>query len=163
MNELERSFTDYVQEHRGPMFRVARFMCRDTQTAEDVVQDVFLKFWIKWPLEGERIKAHGVGYAITASRRAAIDEWRKGRNAPSLLAELDTETAPDAPDEYAGVDLLQIVAELDDTSFRLIILIKIEKWTIAEAANRLGLPETTARRYLTRALRILNKKLGPPT
>lgn len=158
MNELQRSFTEYVQEYRAPMFRVARSRCRDSQTAEDVVQDVLLRFWIKWPQEGGRIAAAGIGYAVTATKNAAIDQWRKS-DAPSAFLQPGNASGPDADDDYAGVDILHVVAELDDTLFRLIVLHKIERWTIAETARHLGLSETTARRYLTKALEILQDKL----
>ena len=96
------AFTRLVARHRARILALITRTLRDRAAAEDVVQDVFTRAWVKAPLWQSR-ESGRASYAAWLSRVAvnlAIDQTRKAR--PLALEGID-EPADPAPGQDAAM------------------------------------------------------------
>ena len=49
MNELEREFTQVVQEHKDTIYMVCYMFSKDSAEVEDLYQEVLINLWKSYP------------------------------------------------------------------------------------------------------------------
>ena len=159
-DELARDFEQYIRA-RGPgLARVARLLCDDPHTAEDLVQTVLAKALVSW----RRVRASGDIDAYL--RRALVNTrnswWRR------LRAESSTDRPPDSlvadstgrSDEYHL--LLQALRALPNGQRAAVVLRYYEDLSESQVADILGCSIGTVRSQTGRGLRTLRASLGAP-
>jgi len=104
------------EEHYDGLARLARLLVRDPSTAEDVVQDAFVRLYGAWGRVREPEKA-------PAYLRTTVVNLARGRHRRQVIADrFRPERAPDAVSaEEVAVDLesqRQVIAALDRLSAR---------------------------------------------
>jgi RNA polymerase sigma factor (sigma-70 family) len=156
----EAAFTELVRRHGPMVLGVCRRVLRHEQDAEEAFQATFLLLACKggWIAPRQQVGAwlHGVAWRAasqarrTARRRGAHERLAAER--PAALAH------PPELGELAGV-LDEEVARLPDRYRAPVVLCLLEGRTLREAAGILGWPEGSVSGRLTRARRILARRL----
>lgn len=155
----EARFTEFVGRQSRFVFKVAWAVVRNTQDAEDIVQETFLKLYRNSAWEGVEDER---AFLARAAWRLAVDRVRARRHAPA---------APDSPDKsptpeealIAG-DWTAVVHRLMDAlpeELRLpLALSAVDELSSPEIAAVMGLREGTVRTRIMRARQILKQKLA---
>lgn len=155
--EREALYTAYSEKVRGYVFgKVA-----NRHDAEDLVSDVFLKAYEKYPtFDADRASVSTWLYTIT--RNTVIDYFRTHRPGVELPDDL-----PDAADVDAGMlqkeslkTLSDALSKLDKRSRALIILRYYQGMTLKDAAARLGISYAYVKILHKSALYHLRASLG---
>lgn len=137
--------------------RVARFLTRDRDAAEDLAQEALLAVWARMA-HGEEIRALRP-YLMTAlrnaHRRRRKPEFSTGEDAlPGHLAE--------APRRIACREVLAAIAALPPAQAELMRLLVATGASHADLARRTGLPTGTVTSRLSRARMRLRAALDLP-
>lgn len=158
----QAAFAQLMQRHLDRTVAVAQRVLLRRSEAEDVAQDVFLKFW-RQPesFNPEKAKFGTWIYRVTVNR--ALDMVRKVR--PDQLAEgFDmTDPAPSALEEIARhqrkTALVETMAKLPERQRAALSLSYQAEMPDAEAAASLGVSVKAYESLLVRARRTLREKL----
>lgn len=160
--ELMRALHD---QHAAAVWSyVLRLTSGDRARAQDVLQETLLRAW-RHPevLQPERGSARA--WLFTTARHIVIDEWR----ARSVRPEVLTDNVPDRATSDGVDEAMQswLVAEaLDRLSPEhrgVLVECFYRGHTVAEAAERLGVPPGTVKsrtHYALRALRLVLQEMG---
>jgi len=152
--QLDRDFTAFVSARSGRLLHLARLLVADRHTAEDLVQDVLARCYVRW----RRVSADDPdAYVRRALVNAATDHYRSARR-----RELPSEAVPEvsAHRDHAGPlgDRHAVLASLDSLTPRersVVVLRYYEDLTEAATAAWLGVPVGTVKSLHHRALRKL--------
>ncbi|MBB4784810.1 RNA polymerase sigma-70 factor (ECF subfamily) [Streptomyces rapamycinicus] len=165
------AYAELVRAHAPIAHRTARLLGAGAD-AEDVVQDAFVKAYLAlgrfqseaafrpWLL---RIVAHETSNAVRSARRRRTAADREG----ALLAGAEPvipESADPAAVALAGerrARLLAALEELSEPQRRVVIYRYLLDLDEGETAEALGWPRGTVKSRLSRALRRLERLLGP--
>lgn len=155
--EREALYAEYAGKVRGYVF--GRLSNRDD--AEDVVSDVFLKVYEKYPtFDADRASVSTWVYTIT--RNTVIDYFRVHRTCAELPEELPDEGGVD--DGLLRRESLQMLGEalgkLDDRSRALIVLRYYKRMSLKDTAARMGVSYAYVKVLHKEALRLLRKHMG---
>jgi len=145
-------------DHFDRLYRAALAMCGCPHTAEDLVQDTYLKV-----LRRPRLLRNGddLGYLLGTLRNVHVSSLRTASRRPrGTDAEVDLEVFADrcspAPDEAAEHrEILAAVAALDAPFRDAVVAVDVAGLTCREAARALGVREGTIMSRLFRARRKL--------
>lgn len=165
-NGSSESFESLFINNQKRVFSVAlNFFGGNSQLAEDVTQQVFLKFFVN--LEGFRGDAELTTWLYRITINACIDEQRKTRRFSFFsdlfsISEPKTKRTPQDDKihnrEISG-EVQRAVATLK-TKFRLPILLKyVENLSYREIAEVLEISEGTVASRLNRGHKLLARKL----
>ena len=146
--------TEHVwEEFHAPLQQFIRRRISDEATAEDVLQDVFLRIHQHIDMLKDVRKLEGWIYQIT--RNAIIDAYRKPRHETMLEAA----GVLDRPEELPDVDVVSellpcvraMVRNLPDLDRQALVLTGYQGLTQKELAERLGLSFSGAKSCVQRA------------
>ena len=144
----EEEYRAAVQRYRDMVWRVALNACRQTQDAEDVVQDVFLKLYTtRREFAGEEHLKHWLlRVTVNRCRTLLACPWRTRR----------ADAVPDAPDPAQALDagqraLYEAVRALPPGQRVALYLYYFEGYSTAEIAQLLHLRQTAVTTRLHRA------------
>jgi RNA polymerase sigma-70 factor (ECF subfamily) len=140
---------------------------RDTNLAEDVTQEVFVRLWTRARTFDSR-RGSALAWLVSVARNLAIDELRRQRRrvegADRLArdAELLERDDPEALLEWRwdSIRIRQAVAELSAVQRQTVQLVYVQGFTLSEAGVRLGVPVGTVKSRLHSALLSLRAALG---
>lgn len=155
-------FTELVERQSRFVFRVAWSVLRNSQDAEDVVQETFLKLYRNGAWECMRDER---AFLARTAWRLAVDRMRARRRTP---------VKPDAPQPLTTPEQAALTGDWTAVVYRLVdalpeelrqplALSAIRELTSPEIAGVLGIPESTVRTRIMRARQILKQKLGNMT
>ena len=153
-------------EHAADLWRYClRLVNHDTARAEDVLQETLLRAW-RHASVLEESRGSVRSWLFTVARNIVIDEWRSKR----ARTEVPTAEVPEPADLDDRTDqLLQswVVAEaltrLSAEHRSVLLECYYRGRSVADAAQRLGVPEGTVKsrtHYALRALRLALEELG---
>jgi len=135
---------------------------RDSQAAEDAVQEAFSRIYAL--RTGLREECSFSAYLFTIVRRICIDELRRHKRFPELPGEL-----PDPPVESAEAEYLRnwdrlnrihLLAELDETDRKLLLAFSLEGKPTRQIAGEMNLSDGQVRVRLHRIRRKLKKGMS---
>lgn len=121
----------------------------DRQEAQDVVQEAFCRALARWRTVSRYDDP--VAWLRRVAWNLALSKWRRTRTALAFLylhRPADTEIAGPTPERVA---LVEALAALPAPHRRAIVLRYLADLTIAEIADREGVPEGTVKSWLHRA------------
>lgn len=173
------AFEGFVHRYSSPLFN---FICRflgDYDQASDVLQQVFLRFYISLPNLGanEPFKP----WLFQVARNCCVDELRRRRRYAIHFSQMENESPDgelsfltDIPDPgplpeelIERRDLQEVLQENIQTlppKFRAVVLLRYSaQLSFAEIGKALSMPEATAKTYFHRAKVLLRKTLGAQT
>jgi len=142
------SLEQAYREHRVPLLRLAVLLTGSREHAEDVVQTVFASAHDRW----ESIEKQ-VPYLRRAVVNVAADthrrRYREPRPDPELVIGL-----PELDETW------QLILRLPERRRVIVVLHFYEDLALVEIASLLGIPASTVRSDLRRALATLRKELS---
>lgn len=151
----------YERYKAGMLIFAAQRVSRDT--AEDLVQDVFLSLWKnRTKLE---IKERIAGYLFKALRTKIIDHMSKSINAQKYLDSIDvfakSHTGTDAKvREETFLKRIEDLLHRCGPQYQMILKMRLEGYNNQEIADLLGLSEKTVRNQSSNLMKVLRSKLS---
>ena len=152
------AFGELVTRHRDRLWAVALRTMGDREDAADALQDALLSAY----RAAERFR--GDSAVTTWLHRivvnACLDRIRRQRARPTLpLPEVDTTVAP-APDRDMRIDVEAALAQLPVEQRAALVLVDVQGYPVAEAAQMLGVAEGTIKSRCARGRARLAVVLG---
>jgi RNA polymerase sigma-70 factor, ECF subfamily len=150
---LERLLDLYEQK----VFRLAVMMLKDAGRAEEVTQDIFLKFWRVLPEYDGRAAPSSWLFAIarnTCLSALRAESYRRTSPLDEARAPTVSNTGP------FTVELDQCLAALPEIQREVVTLFYLQDRSIKDVALMLDLPEGTVKSHLHRARRALGEKMA---
>lgn len=143
---------EIVEKYFDMIYKLALSQTKNREHAEDVVQEVFLKY-LKCEKDfesDEHIKAWLIRVAINCSRNVFSNSWTKKTVPLSEEIVFNTEEKSDV--YYAALEL--------PPKYKAVIhLFYYEDLSVAQIAKYLGLKESTVKSQLSRGREMLREKL----
>lgn len=140
--------------------RLGAFIYRLTesfQATEEIVQDVFVKIWLKRAALGE--VASFDAYLFAAARNHAFNYLRGLARERNRLADLPAEEAPDEVTEERHALLDQAIAHLPRQQKNVYLLHRRQGLSHAEIAEQLHVSVETVKKHMSLALRSIRDYL----
>jgi RNA polymerase sigma-70 factor (ECF subfamily) len=160
--ELMRELHD---QHAAAVWTyVLRLTSGDRARAQDVLQETLLRAW-RHPEVMQPERGSARAWLFTTARHIVIDEWRARSVRPELLTDNVPERAtPDGVDE--AMQSWLVAEALDRLSHEhrgVLVECFYRGHSVAEAAERIGVPPGTVKsrtHYALRALRLVLQEMG---
>lgn len=163
----EAGFAAAYREHRPRLLVRARAVLGDAESAEDAVQEVFMRAWAACasfdPASGPPL----VGWLTTITRNVAIDQTRT-RAARPRVANSTVEPLAEPADRRTAMDsallrtvLVDALATVSDEHRAIVVQTVIHDRTYADVAAELGVPVGTVKSRVFYALRGIRGALEP--
>jgi RNA polymerase sigma-70 factor (ECF subfamily) len=152
MSRDRERFEELVRAHAGAVSAYARAVAPDSWTADDAVQETFLRAW-KYL---DSFRGHGSfeGWLIRICRNCIIDLVRTR----PLPVDEDLPERASAPD--TSTEVYDLVERLPVEQREVVALCGMLGFDYATTADILGVPVGTVRSRLHRARAILEQQLG---
>ncbi len=151
------NFKEVYDRNISLVFRISLMYLKNRQDAEDISQDIFLKYLDKMP-SFESIE-HEKAWFIVATKNKAKDNlksiWRSRR---TDLEEITIE-ANDVNEDNT-TDILDKILNLPRKYKLVIYMYYYETYSIKEISSILSIKESTVQTQLSRGRDILKKELG---
>jgi RNA polymerase sigma factor (sigma-70 family) len=159
-----RYFELTMWPHMRAAYNLARWLVRNDQDAEDIVQESFLKaFKAQESFRGNEAKT----WMLSIVRNTAMDFLRRYKSGQAVSLGDEAEPADNSPDpERVIIELSrreqvrQAIAHLADEFREVVVLREIEGLSYKEIAAVLGIPMGTVMSRLSRARSLLLVELG---
>jgi RNA polymerase sigma-70 factor (ECF subfamily) len=161
-----QEFRQLVETYSPRLYRVAYRMTRQTQDAEDLVQETFMRAYRAWPSFDGRANVATWLYRICVN--AGVDWMRRQRSRPpsaSQAPEIETASTGPDPERLAlsreSRHRIETAMEALSPKERAACTLRhCENWSIAEIGAALGLREAAAKNTIFRGVRKLRRALG---
>ena len=144
-----------IEKYRNNLYVMAFSVCKNTQDAEDVVQDTFIQYYLlKKEFDNEQhIRAWLIRVAINKAKNTNRTFWR--RNKVPLEEYIETLTFETPESE----ELFETVMKLPE-KYRIVIhLFYYEDYTVHEIADILRITESNVKVRLSRGRGMLKETL----
>lgn len=151
-----QAFEDIYRRYWKRLYDFACTKTRDTDTAEEIVQELFVTIWERrHSLQVKNLQS----YLFTSVRNRIIDHFKD--KAFAALDSVDPLSEPDYPlflDELEQA-MQQAVGQLPEKTRKIFVLSRFEGNTVRQIASLLSMPERTVEYHITQALRTLKTLL----
>lgn len=167
----EVAFAELLKKYLKPLYNFSYQMVRDTNVAEDITQEAFIKIWKN--LRHFDTTKNFKNWAYLITRRTAIDYLKKKKTLPFSFFEDEegNNILDDKADEKMLVEdilyhqetanrLDDFLAKLPENYRTLLVLRYKEDWDLKEVAEIMDLPYNTVKSQHRRALRKLRDLMG---
>ena len=154
----EAAFLEIYQRHQGPVFRFALHMSGRVETAEEIVQEVFLAMLCAHgyaPAKGS-LQAYLIGAARNMIRSRMRQAWRFTEAEPATTG---AELVDALSKEQELRELRAAILSLPPNYREVVALCDLEGMDYVQAASHLSCPVGTVRSRLHRARAILAAKM----
>ncbi|HVS03234.1 MAG TPA: RNA polymerase sigma factor [Thermoanaerobaculia bacterium] len=143
-----------------PLWGYLRAACGDPATADDLLQESYLRWFESDP--ARRDAGGQRAYLFAIATNLLRDRWRRGRRAPDATPLGDGDAAAPAGGDAVAtrVDVQRALAQLPPRERQLLWLAHVEGLNHQEVAQVLGLRPASVRVLLFRARRRLAGGLG---
>ena len=161
----ELAFRELYNRHWNRLYAFAFSWLKVSLTAEDVVQEVFLKLWIHRAQLGAVKNIED--YLFIICRNAVINLLEKDaarlRAGEQLLPEREDPLLPDAALQLKEMRSIiqEAVEQLPPQQRQIFKMSREEGLTHEQIAHRLGIVKETVKNHLVRALNTLRKNCDP--
>lgn len=154
--EIKKLFDESYQD----LVIQALRLVKNPETAEDIVQDCFIKLWDK--REKLEISGNIVAYLARMIRNSCLDFLKKKRIQTSELNEayqgsFEVEDAMVTKDLQERID--RIIDDLPEKCRQVFVLSRFEELSYKEIAEQLNVSKKTVEAHISRALKSLRQNL----
>jgi RNA polymerase sigma-70 factor (ECF subfamily) len=165
-------FEEEALMHAEQLYRIALRLTGSPQSAEDLVQDTYLRAFRAW--ESYKPGTNLAAWLATIMRNANLDELRRQSRRP-VQQPLDddgdyylynrlAESGPQPQDEVlarlSGNAIVSAVGDLPPNFREVVVLVDVGDFSYADAADILGIPIGTVMSRLYRGRRLLKRALA---
>jgi RNA polymerase sigma-70 factor, ECF subfamily len=170
LRDAEGFRSAYARHHRG-VYAAAFRILGDVQLAQDVVQDVFLRFWRR-PNAYDAGRGELGSYLRMMARSRALDVWREGQALGRASDRLKVAVAQAEPRDEAerpvvqaerreqGAQVRDAVRRLPDAQREAVVMAYWGGLTADEIARRIEVPLGTAKSRIRLGLEKLRADAG---
>ncbi|EWT03312.1 RNA polymerase sigma 70 [Intrasporangium oryzae NRRL B-24470] len=149
-----------IYREHGPMLRrVVWRATSDPDRVDDIVQEVILRVWRQAP-EVDSLRA----YLIATARHLIVDQHRAAVRRPQQARLVDIGEEESAIDRALDQVLVEeALGRLQPNHRDIVRCLYYERLSVAEASDRLGVPEGTVKSrafYAVRNLRVILDEMG---
>lgn len=141
-----------IDEYADLVYRIALTRCKTIETAEDIFQEVFMRFSEKNPKfeSKEHEKAWFIRVTINLTKNIKESAWNK------KVVRLDENIVFNSKEEN---DVYGVVCSLPQNYRTVIYLLYYEGYKVNEISKLMNKPEGTVKTWLFRAREILKQEL----
>jgi len=156
----QEAWKELVRRYERLIYSIALRICRDSETAADVLQQVCLELYQR--LDEVRNTATLPSWIATVTRRKSCDYWRSCQPAEPLL----DDGSADSEDIFANIErqhtLERAMASLPERNRRLMQMLYMSDrdYSYQEIAQQLGMPVASIGPTRIRSLKKLRKLLS---
>lgn len=150
--QKEEYLNKTIEKHADMVYRIALTRCGNVENAEDIFQDVFVKFSEKMPkfANEEHEKAWFIRVTINMTKNLNKSTWN------NKVIELEENMIFETKEE---LDVFNIVYSLPENYRTVIYLLYYEGYKVKEISEILKTKEGTIKTWLFRAREMLKEKL----
>jgi RNA polymerase sigma-70 factor (ECF subfamily) len=158
----EKEFEIVFREQFNALCNLSFTVVKDSDSAKDIVQQIFLNVWHS--RERTAIRGSIKGYLYKAVVNASITQAQKQQKIVTLDSKI-SETIPDVP--FTGENTLRdqqiqnVIAELPPVCRKVFTLSRFSDLTNKEIAGELGISVKAVEKHVSKALKVLREKLKP--
>ncbi len=159
---LEKIFADSFSEYGDAIFRFCIVKVSNVELAEDMTQEVFMRYW-RYLREGKEM-TNTRSFLYTIANNLAKD-WYKKKKADSLDEKIesghdlkDKASGPEVSAEYKEV--LAVIDDMEERDKEVLLLKHVEGLDPKDIAKVLGETTNVISVRLNRATKRLQEKLG---
>ena len=152
----EKAFTYLYDNYSGALYGIIHSIIAETETANDVLQEVFINIWTK--IESyDPAKGRLFTWMLNIARNAAIDKIRsKGfrdsqKNQP-ISENVDLSVGPASYAVISDVGLKKMISKLREEQRTLLDLSYFKGYTHEEIAKAMNIPLGTVKTRIRSAL-----------
>lgn len=144
-----------LEEQYDKIYRYCYFKVRHCQTAEDITQETFLRFFNKQlSLDGDK----DLPYLYTIVRNLCIEEYRKGSK--EKVCEINEELSFDPTEEWINsIAMKNLISNFPQDEQELLLLRYANEISIASICKITGLSRFAIYRKISRILKHLKTEL----
>lgn len=158
------AYQELVLRYSGKMWRLARQILQDEESAHDVVQDIFLSLWQKenvWTQQ-ENAKFSTWLYRVTLNR--AIDYKRRRKSGMVEIDKVDVADKADLPDIVMDQQALRqtlkdVMKKIPQQQALALSLYYFSELEVPDICRRMGATENAVRSLLKRGKQSLRDML----
>jgi RNA polymerase sigma-70 factor (ECF subfamily) len=162
LHDRRGEFEAIYREHHRRVYAIALRFARDPDSAEEIVQDAFVRAWRSLPSFNGNSRLSTWLHSVAVN--AALDRVRKRARAEARIdrdVDLDRYAAEiGRAMPGADIDLERAVATLPEGAREVVLLHYFEGFPCAEIAERMGIVEGTVKSQLHRARQLLKEALA---
>ncbi len=151
-------FHEFYQRYAEPVYRTALRVTGNPADAEDVLQNVFLRFLNRKVILDPRRSPKG--YMLRVAINASIDLLRRKAANPSIEMEEGRDSSKPESSPILKEMLRSALAELPPQDAELFVLCYLEGYTYEELASQFGIERGTIASRLYRIKAVLKKELS---
>jgi RNA polymerase sigma-70 factor, ECF subfamily len=150
-----QAIENFVRATHGDVWRFVAHLAADSQNADDLAQETFLRALTGLPRFTGRSCARS--WLLSIARRVVVDRYRAAAARPRIADAIDWRTAADraqprdVPGFEEGVVLLDLLNGLDSPRRDAFVLTQLLGLPYAAAASAAGCPVGTVRSRVARA------------
>lgn len=146
-----------VDQYSDNIYRFALKNLRDSEKAKDIVQDTFMKLWVKVDdVNYEKVKS----YLFTSAYHSMVDLSRKEKRAGEYNESKVKKMVHSEQYSDAKEILDAAVAKLPDIQRQMILLRDYEGYSYEEIGEITNLNESQVKVYIFRARKFLKDYIG---
>lgn len=157
----EQAFQESMQIHSDYLLRIAYLYVKDWQVAEDIIQDAFLSYYVKFEQFEERasLKTYLVRIVINKCKDY-LKSWTY-RKQQLTNRFFQTKTDPQkALQQAERLDIAEAILQLPISLREVIIHYYYDELSVLEVAALLGISDNTVKTRMRRARQLLKESLA---
>ncbi len=153
----EMAFTEIYNRYWDKLYYIAHKLLKNTEAAEEIVQEVFLMLWQK----REKLNIQSIQSYLAAMTRYAVfhyitNEKRYREKEKSIGLSNEFATAEFNMDDKILLDIIEELSNKLPEKCRLVFQYnKLQDKSMADVAAQLNITQKTAEAHLTKALRVI--------
>jgi RNA polymerase sigma-70 factor (family 1) len=165
--DSEYAFTIIFDHYRPKVLGTAMKLLKDTAMAEEIVQDIFLKLWLKRH-EMETINSLR-SFIVTMTRNLVFDRFRKKMNETVYREKIDSATLVINDTDHrvrtslSNKILQHAIDQLPPRQKQVYEMVRIQGLSMDEISQHLSISKSTAKGHLTAALQAIRSHLNAHT
>jgi RNA polymerase sigma-70 factor, ECF subfamily len=137
----EVAIGELITRTKAPLHRFCLYLCRDPEFTQDLAQETYMRALDE--IASLKDSAKFMSWLYRIARNLFLDHVKSPANAPK--AEIDEEIPAGGGDLEFAAHLMQVLQKLEPEDRLLLLLVDLEERSYQEAAEIMGLTESTVK------------------
>ena len=158
-SDRDAAFTDYMSARMPALRRLARLLCQDWATADDLLQAAMTRTYVHWSKAARADNTDAYVRAILV--REFVEQRRASWTRRVSLTDRPPELPAITPDHENAIDMRTAVAALPPRQRAVLVLRYFCDLNVDQSAQALGCTPGTVKSQTAKALSTLRQEIGP--